>query len=271
MIKIPGSMLSEFSGRFQTHKVNIAACNIYFQTIRMLNGRHELLDRSTYEEYFLNALSDIELVTPPTDAFVPTDGTGNKMFEVNQLAAEYLEITKRMPISLIEETFPPTNALVVLLKNDPSKIEKIHDDLFLYFCMYKYLDQIDMIRLNTFSNYTPIIEYIVKNISLNDWKSYLVSKRINEEKYAKSCEDILFNPDISATHKFYLNPTNENTPKMDVVDLMLRLTTNMVLKNDIILILGVYLIMSFAMADFNNDKAEDSPCAKYVREVLSKL
>ena len=52
---------------------------------------------------------------------------------------------------------------------------------------------------------------------------------------------------------------------------MMRLVTNMVVKTDIILILGVYLTIGFAMSDFNNDKAEDSPCAKYVREVLSKL
>jgi hypothetical protein len=128
-----------------------------------------------------------------------------------------------------------------------------------------------MIRLNTYSNFTPIIEYIVNNITLDDWKNFLVSKRINEEKYAKNCEDIIFNPDVSATYKFYIEPQKETTPKFDVVNLMMRLVTNMVVKTDIILILGVYLTIGFAMSDFNNDKAEDSPCAKYVREVLSKL
>lgn len=271
MLTIPNKLLPEFAGRFKTHKVNIAACNIYYQTMIMINRKpHNMIDRSTYENYFLNALSDIELVTPPTDAFVPSGDT-NDLFSVNQLAAEYIEITKRVPMSLIEETFTPTNALVILLKNDPSKIEKLHDDIFLYYMLFKYLDQIDMIRLNTFSNYTPVIEYIVENITLDQWKTYLRSRRINEEKYAKNCEDLLFNPDIAAVHKYYLNANDEDVPKLDVVNLLERLVTNMVLKNDIILILGVYLIISFAMADFNNKKAEDSPCAKYVREVLSKI
>lgn len=271
MLKLPHDMLKEIEGRFQTHKVNIAACNIFFQTIRMLNGRHEIVDRSTYEENFRNALSDIELVTPPTDVFIPSGGENGKLFVVNQLAAEYLEITKRLPMTLLEESFSPTNALIILLKNDPKKLDVFYDDIFIYFCMYKYLDQIDMIRLNTISNFTPMIEYIVNNITLNDWKSYLVSRRINQEKYAEKCEDLIFNPDISATQKFYTSPKNENTPKIDVVNLIMRLTSNTVVKTDMYFVLGVYLILSFAMADFNNEKAEESPCAKYVREVLSKL
>lgn len=269
MLNIPNSMLAEFKGRYDTHKVNIAACNIYFQTIRMLNGRHTLIDRKTYEENFLNALSDIELVTPPTDAFIPSDGESDKLFTVNQLASEYIEISKRIPLSLIESTFPPTNELVMQLKENPNKLIIAHDDIFIYFCLFKYLDQIDMIRLNTFSNYTPVIEYIVKNITLKDWKNYIVSKRINEEKYAEKCEDLIFNPDISATQKFYAN--NENAPKMDVVNLLMRLVSNMVLKTDIYVILGVYLIIMYGMTDFNNEKAEDSECAIYVRDVLSKL
>lgn len=272
MFNIPNNTLMEFRDHFQTHKVNIAACNIFFQTIRMLNGRHKILDRKTYSDNFLNMLSDIELVTPPTDSFVPTDGSSDELFTVNQLVPEYVEISKRIPMSLIESTFPATNDIVMKLKEDPNKLVTIHDDIFIYFCLFKYLDQIDMIRLNIFSNYTPVIEYIVENITLNDWKRYLVSKRINEEKYAKNCEDLLFNPDISATQKFYMaDHADGKTPKMDVVNLIMRLVSNIVLKTDIYIILGVYLILSFAMADFNNDKSEDSPCAKYVCDVLSKI
>lgn len=271
MITIPNKMLEEFTGRFKTHKVNIAACNIYYQTMIMLRKKNsDILTRETYEKDFLNALSDIELVTPPTDAFVPNDDdNSNEIFVINQLAAEYIEITKRMPVSLIEEIYGPTNALVILLKKDPKNVEKFHDDLFLYFMLFKYLDQIDIIRLNTFSNYTPIIEYIVNNITLKQWKDFMRSKRVNDEKYAKYCEDIIFNPDIAAMSKHYLN--NDNFPKIDVVNLLMRLTTNIVVKTDIILILGVYLILSFAMSDFSNKKADDSPCADYVRDVLSKI
>jgi hypothetical protein len=278
MIKIPNNMLEEFKGRFNTHKVNIAACNIYYKTMILLNKKAKMIEkknqlmitREIYESDFLNALSDIELVTPPTDAFIPGDGE-NELMTINQLAAEYIEITKRMPVSLIEETYGPTNALVILLKKDPKNVDKFHDDLFLYFMLYKYLDQIDIIRLNTFSNYTPIIEYIVNNITLDDWKSYVKTNKINEKKYAEKCEDILFNPDIASVSKYYKNSTDPDVPNLDIVNLIERLVSNTVLKNDIILILGVYLIISFAMSDFNNKKAEDSPCAKYVRDVLSKI
>ena len=274
MITIPNKMLEEFVGRFNTHKANIAACNIFYHTMIMLNHKKsDIITREMFDQEFRNALSDIELVTSPTDAFVPNDSNEMKetkeLFVINQLAAEYIEITKRMPLSLIEETYGPANALVILLKQDPKNVEKFHDDLFLYFMLFKYLDQIDIIRLNTFSNYTPIIEYIVENITLKDWKDYIKTNKTNPEKYASKCEDILFNPDISAVYKYY--NTSEDAPKLDVVNLMMRLVNNMVLKNDIILILGVYLIISFAMSDFNNKKAEDSPCAKYVRDVLSKI
>lgn len=274
MITIPNKMLEEFVGRFNTHKANIAACNIFYHTMIMLNHKKsDIITREMFDQEFRNALSDIELVTSPTDAFIPNDSKEMKetkeLFVINQLAAEYIEITKRMPLSLIEETYGPANALVILLKQDPKNVEKFHDDLFLYFMLFKYLDQIDIIRLNIFSNYTPIIEYIVENITLKDWKDYIRTNKTNPEKYASKCEDILFNPDISAVYKYY--NTSEDAPKLDVVNLMMRLVNNMVLKNDIILILGVYLIISFAMSDFNNKKAEDSPCAKYVREVLSKI
>ena len=270
MLKLPSSMLKEMASRTQNHKVNIAACNIFTQTIRMLTKMNELLDRKTYEEVFLSFLSDIELTTPPTDAFIPAD-TGEKLFVVNQLAPEYIEITKRIPMNLLEETLSPASALIVLLKNDPTKLSKVHDDLFVFFCMYKYSEQIDLIRLDMFSNYTPMIEYIVENITLNDWKTYLTSKKINTEKYAKLCEDLIFNIDITIVHKFYLNNEDENVRNFDVVNLIMRLATNTVLKSDIYFVLGVYMILSFAMADFKNDNVGDSPCVKYICDVLSKL
>lgn len=272
MLNIPAKKLAEFKELFKKHKVNIAACNVFFQNIRMLNGRHKMLDRKTYHDNFLNALSDIELVTSPIDAFIPGDvSKGEDLFNVNQMAPEYIEISKRIPLSLLEESFGAANELVMELKENPNKLIIVHDDIFIYFCLYKYLDQIDMTRLNSFSNYTPVIEYIVENITLKDWRSYVVSRRVNEEKYESKCEDCFFNPDISATHKFYANPVDEGVPTIDVVNLLMRLATNIVLKTDIYTVVGVYLILSFAMMDFINGKTNDSPCAVYVRDVLSKI
>lgn len=274
MLKFPENKKRDFLDKFQTHKVNVAACNIFFQTIRMLNGQHMYLDRDSYKEHFLMALSDIELVTPPTDAFVPNDAEDHstRLFEVNRLSAEYLEIVKRLPANLIEDAFGPASALVVLIKNDPEKLDIIYDDIFIYYNLFKYIDQIDMIRLNMFSNYTDIIEYVVTNFTFADWKSFLISKKVNPEKYAKNCEDILFNPDIAATQKFYINNTNENIPTFNLVDLLMRLTSNIVFKTDIIFILAVYEICSFAMGEFANKQTDTDPkCRDYVTNVLSKL
>ena len=273
MISIPSKMLPELNGRMQTHKVNIAACNVYFQTVRMLNGRHEILDRDTYKELFLNALSDIELITPPTDAFIPGDGPNDKLFVVNRLAAEYLKITERLPLTLLNETLPATSAMMILINKDATKLDDFYDDVFIYYNLFKYLDQIDMIRLNTFSNSTTLIEWIVNNVTLDQWKDYIKTNKINVDKYAEACEDLLFNPDISVTERFYLNEDNSNpkVPVFDMINLMQRLCTNMVIKSDIHLVLGAYLIMSFAMMDFMNDKVSESPCAQYVIDVLSKL
>lgn len=270
MLKLPGSMLREMASKTQSHKVSIAACNIFTQTIRMLTKMNELLDRKTYEDVFLNFLSDIELVTPPTDAFIPSDDS-NKLFVVNQIVPEYVEISKRVTMEVLEENLSPASALVVLLKNDPTKLSKVHDDLFVFYCMFKYSEQIDILRLDMFSNYTPMIEYIVNNVTLKDWQNYLVSNKINTEKYAKLCEDIIFNIDITIVHKFYLNNDNDKVPNFDVVNLLMRLATNTVLKTDIYFVLGAYMIISFAMNDFKNDKLEDSPCVNYICNVLSKL
>ena len=271
MLKLPSSMLREMASKTQTHKVNIAACNIFTQTIRMLTKLNELLDRKTYEEVFLNFLSDIELVTPPTDAFIPSD-EGDKLFVVNQIVPEYVEITKRLPMNMLEEVLSPASALIVLLKNDPSKLVKVHDDLFIFFCMYKYSEQIDILRLDMFSNYTPMKEYIVNNISFDDWKKYIITNKVNTNKYAKLCEDLIFNIDITIVHKFFLNNEDPKVPDFDVVSLLMRLATNTVVKSDIYFVLGAYMIISFAMADFKNDKLDEpSPCMKYISDVLSKL
>ena len=267
----PGITLKEIAERFKVHTANVAACNIYFQTIRMLNThKYSNIDRDTFAKDFRNALSDIDLETPPTDAFIP-DVDDGRMFRVNRLAKEYIAIKERMPLSLLEEVYGPANALVILCKHDPNELENTYDDLFTYFCMFKYIDTIEILRLNMISNFTPMIEWIVENITIEDWKSYLITKKPNPEKYASKCEDIFFNPDMAATFKFYTENPDPTVPEFDVVDLMMRIVTNMVVRHDIFLVLGVYLIISFAMGDFNNKKAEDSPCGKYVREVLSKI
>ena len=300
MLTIPTALLKEFKGRYDTHRMNIAAMNIYMQMAKLIAKNPKYLDRDLYQEVFLDTLSDIELVSPPTDAFIPGE-KGNGLFDVNRLAAEYIEITSRVPIGLFMETLGPTSALTIMLKEHPEEMDSVYDDLYRFYCLFKYIDMIDMIRLNTFSNYTPIIEYIVKNITLNDWTMYLSNdppiedwveylnthdpidskaKKINQkfkkvqEKYAEIFEDLLFNPDMASVQKFYMHMKDdvpESVPKFNALYLLQRLSNNTVLKTDPILLLGVYLIISYSMKDYANTNVEPSEGVKYVNEVLSVL
>lgn len=267
MLKIPNARMKEFRGIFETHRVNIAACNMYVSMAALVGKNPVHLDRQTYREVFLDALSDIELESSPTDAFIPSE-TNKRLFDVNRLAKEYIEITKRVPVSLFTELLGPTSALTILVKNKPEEMDFIYDDLFRHFSMFKYMDMINIIRLNTVSNYTPIIEYVVMNITLDQWKDYLKTEKVNEKKYAKVCEDIIFNPDIASMEEFYQN--NESC-KFSVVNLMMKLSTNTCYKTDSIFVLSVYMILLAAMKDFSNTNTELSECSKYVKEVLSIL
>ena len=268
--------INEFANCYNTHRLNISASNIFLNTIKMLNGRNIIIDRKIYEEHFLNRLSDIELVTPPTDAFVPVDEereNDNRIMIVNQLTPEFIEISKRITLGVLEkEIFNEEHEIVKKIKENIDLLETVHEDLCSYYNMYKYLDQIDIIRISSYSNYTPVIEYIVENITLKDWKNYLVSKKTNEEKYEEKCADILFNPDVAAIQKFYsVEHTGIEISAFDVVNLMMRLVSNMVLKSDIYLVLGMFMTLSFAMGDIRKGNIENSRCALYVRNVISKL
>lgn len=308
MIQIPNKMLPELNGRLDTHKVNIAACNVYLQTARMLNNQATILDRNTYQEIFINILSDIELVTPPTDAFIPTsdhsrdmfmknypknegesdeeyrtrldslwdvekdayiEKYGKRLFTINQLTPEYIAIREKLPLHAIETIFEPSSALMILIKRDEKQLEEFYDDLFIYYNMFKYLDQIDIIRLNIFSNYNYMIEWVVNNITLKEWNEYLVSHRINTEKYASVCEDLIFNPDMAAVVKFFMN-NNDGFVSFDVINLIMRIVTNMRFKSDVHVVLGTFLVIEYAMIDYSNGKKESEAVA-YVRDILSKI
>lgn len=271
MFKTPDGKNNEFRKLFETHRLQIAACNVFFQNIRMLNGRHKILDRETYKEFYHNIMADIELETSPIDAFVPcTDENSTDLFVVNQLVPEYERIKKRVTLDDIFNTFPMTHNIHMKLKENPTLLSTIVDDVFIYYCMFKYLNQIDIIRLNIGSNLSPIVNYVVENVSLQDIKNYMSSRRINEEKYAKYCSDMLFNSDVSHTQKFYAEGHGD-IPPIDVVNLMMRLTTNIDVKSDMYIVIGIYMTLWFAISDIVNEKAEDSPCLQYVRDVISKI
>lgn len=271
MFKISGDIMNQAKRIYEKHRLNIAASNVYFQNIRMLNGRHKIIDRETYKEFFHNLTADIELETSPIDAFVPCmDDDSPDLFVVNQLVPEYERIKKRITIEDIENTFAPSHPIRMELSSDKSKLSTIIDDIFIYYCVFKYLSQIDMIALDTGSNFSPIIEWVVENITLGDINNYMYTKKINEDKYVKYAEDVIFNPDLSRLQKFYAEG-HDDIPPIDVQKLMMGLVSNVDLKSDMYIVIAIYMTLWFAVADISNDKIEDSPCRNYVRDVISKI
>jgi len=255
MFKITEGVSNQFKKSFETHRLHIATMNIFYNNIRLLNNHHKFLDRETYNNYCTDLLKDIELVTSPIDAIIPCDETVKELFVVNQLVPEYEEILSIMTLEKLYEIIPPTHEVHIKLKDNPNILTNVIDDIFIYFCIYKYLRQIDIIRINTFSNMKEIIEYVVNNVTLKDIKSFLISKKTDENKYEKYCKDILFNPDVAATQKFYSKQHND-IPAIDILSLMMRLSSNIVIKSDIYIIIGIYLILSFSISDIVNNKEE---------------
>ena len=288
MFNLPDKTANEFKKLFETHRVQISAMDVFYQNIRMLNNKGKLLDRDSYSEYVLGILNDIELVSSPIDAFIPdvsdetdapveNDSTeeedeDDSIFKINRSVPEYVKIKNRMTLEFIYEILPMTHPVVMKLKENNMLLETVVDDMFIYYCLFKYLDQISKIRLMMYSNTTPIIEYVVCNIDEKAIKNHLVSKNINVDKCREKAEEIFFDPDLMIMHKFYVKGhEKDNIRSFDTSNLLLRLLNNITIKSDIYIILGIYTTLSFAMSDITNEKISDSPCIAYVRDVLSKI
>ena len=288
MFNLPDKTANEFKKLFETHRVQISAMDVFYQNIRMLNNKGKLLDRDSYSEYVLGILNDIELVSSPIDAFIPdvsdetdapveNDSTeeedeDDSIFKINRSVPEYVKIKNRMTLEFIYEILPMTHPVVMKLKENNMLLETVVDDMFIYYCLFKYLDQISKIRLMMYSNTTPIIEYVVCNIDEKAIKNHLVSKNINVDKCREKAGEIFFDPDLMIMHKFYVKGhEKDNIRSFDTSNLLLRLLNNITIKSDIYIILGIYTTLSFAMSDITNEKISDSPCIAYVRDVLSKI
>ena len=272
MLKVPDSKCKDFGMLFQNHRMHMAATNIYYNHIKLIVNQSRYIDRDTYMSIFEQMFMDIEFKTSPIDAFVPVEkvNPSDRIFVTNQIVPEYVEIQKRITADVIKEKLDVTHPACIAITDDVTKLADVIDDIYMHFCTFRYLAQIDVIRLSCYSNYTEIIEYVVNNISKKDLESFMSQKRLNPEKYDKYCEDIMFNPDVKRTQMFYLEDHGD-IKAFDVTNLMLCLTTNIVFKSDIYIILGIYLILSFAIPDVINEKIDDSPCVAYVRDVLSKI
>lgn len=278
MFNVPQPKVNEFEKLFSNHQLNISACDVYYANIRMItvNARGYVMKRDDFVKYYKTFTSDIELVTSPIDAFVPItpdeqpkeENQRPKLFVVNQTVPEYGRIKNRITMDELKKTLPETHPVIVALNNNEVSLDDIIDEIFSYWCMYKYLEQIDRIRLAIFSNMTPIIEYVVENIRFDQLKNYLKTDKINLEKIDKHDELVFFEADYKMICEYY-DQCESVDYRFDLDNLIKRLITNICLKSDIYIILGIYLTASFAVSDIKTHA--ESPCVNYVRDVLTIL
>lgn len=274
MFRIPQPKLKDFNKAFQNHRLSISACNIFFQNVIMLNGRHTILTRDDYVNYYKGFTWDIELETSPIDAFIPCDKDDvneegkHKLFVTNQTVPEYERIKKRVTMDELKQTLGETHDVIMALNNNKVTMDDVIDDIFIYYCLFKYLDQIAKIRIKIFSNMSEMIEFIVDEFTIDDFRQQFHTNRVNPEKVDKYNDLIFFEQDYKMICDFYKTHTLD-FPTFDLDNLIDRLFTNIDIKSDLLIVLGTYLIASYAVSDIK--RGIDSPCANYVRCVLSIL
>lgn len=287
MFNIIGKQLDEFYRLYEAHRMNISATNVYFQNIRLLNTyKTELLSRDDFVEFYKGILNDVKNESAPIDCIIPNEQKlinedsddpnaeievpeDYKLFIINQEVPEYKTIAARIKADDMDATFPPTHPVRMAVMDNPDKIMQVIDEAFIHWLVFKYLETIETLHIQTFSNFTPVIEWTVKNIGLKELKSFIISKNINLEKVRSKTHQFIFKPDLSRMKKFY-EDDHEGFPKIDVVKLLEKLTSNTVVKSDIYVVTAIYLTLSFAMTDIYNGNL-DEPHVIYVRDVLSQI
>lgn len=287
MFNIIGKQLDEFYRLYEAHRMNISATNVYFQNIRLLNTyKTELLSRDDFVEFYKGILNDVKNESAPIDCIIPNDQKlinedsddpnaeievpeDYKLFIINQEVPEYKTIAARIKADDMDATFPPTHPVRMAVMDNPDKITQVIDEAFIHWLVFKYLETIETLHIQTFSNFTPVIEWTVKNVGLKELKSFIISKNINLEKVRSKTHQFIFKPDLSRMKKFY-EDDHEGFPKIDVVKLLEKLTSNTVVKSDIYVVTAIYLTLSFAMTDIYNGNL-DEPHVIYVRDVLSQI
>ena len=281
MFNVPQPMINEIMGtRSKIHHTLIMTCDIYLNACTLINGKHSVLSRDDYSEHYKNFTWDIAVESSPLEAFIPTDKSilirydllenmdeenkRSREFIINRELPEYERLAKRITIDELKNTLNPTHKVLIALERGKVTLDDVIDDIFIYLCVFKYIDEINTARIQMFSNMSPVIEYVVENIGYNDLKSYLKRDKVDLEKLEKHDDNVFFEQDYKMVCKFY---ENESPVKFDIDNLIERLITNIVLKSDIYIILAIYLAASFAISDFK--RGTDSPCVKYVSDVLS--
>ena len=299
MFKLTGNQTKEFSKIYEQTKLMRSTTDIFYNNIKMLHYlKTSYVTKEIYDDLYDGLLADIELVSSPIDAIIPNtneyplDENGNQIIPedyqicvLNDVVPEYERISKRVTVDDIKNNTDPSHPLHIAVVENPENISKILNDVYKWWLIRRYFVQIEMLHVNQISIMTPIIEYIVENITLDDIKSHLVSKNINMEKVVPRIKESIFLPDLGRITTFY-HTENPIFDIFDAEDLIKRLMTNLTLKSDIYIISGIYHLLTFALNDFsknidsfNEQKNEGvevpdislSKCEEYVMDVLSKI
>lgn len=277
MFNLPEKLKSEFESIYKTHCVQNAAQNVFYHNIRLINNRHQIINRDFFSAYIKSIINDIELKSSPIDSFLFDTENDNenddedKLFRINRECPEYKEIKEKLPFESLLNILPPADDITMLLSTKREKEDIAYDDIYMYYCLFKYLEKIETIRNDQIINDGLIIEWVINNITLKDLKNYMNTRRVNEQKYADKCSDIIFNPDLVNVYKFYNVEDDTDVPNFDVVELMKRLATNTIVKSDIYIIMAIYDILILSMNDYIISKDKDTIYINFIKDVLSKI
>ena len=281
MFNINRSHVEEFDKIHNLHRYLINRMNIFSQNISLINKKHRHLDLDTYNKCFRNALSDIELKSDPIETIVPytdeeTDGFKNdRSFYLNFENEEAKTIVERIDADTMRDTLLPGSDLQAKFVNNEVSLQDLLDDVYLYFIITKYCEQIDLLRLQAFSNATPLIEYTVDFVTTKELKNYINTKRLNPEKYAEKCQDMIFNPSFAKQVEFYKNEENLKAfdiKPFDLQEFMMLVATNTAIKTDTLMLLGIYGALSFAITEIKKGDVEKvSPCVDFVKRVSNEF
>lgn len=237
------------------------------------------MDLNTYRACFHNGLSDIELKTHPIEIISPIENPNpedKQYFKINHDTNENKEIASRLTRDVVCNSLHPSLDLTIDVINKKIPHDEIVEDAMLYFHVLKFNEQIDVKQIEMLSNVTPLIEFVVENLTPKDIKNHISTKKLKPEKYEKQLKELIFNPEIAVLTAFYSNEDNLKDTGIkcfDVSRFICLLASNHDVKSDDSIIVGIYEAISFAMLEIANmtNDIEQSPnpskCIEFVRWV----
>ena len=277
MFNINRSKIVDFNQIFNNHRYFVNRMNIYLLNIQLISNGYRHMDQTTYNTCFRNALSAIELSSDPIESIVPysdvdTDGFENdRSFYLNYETEEAKAIVEKIDADVMRDTLIPGSDLATKFANEEVSLKDLVDDVYLHYLVTKYWEQVNALRFQAYSNLTPIIEYTVELVNEKTLKNHLVSRRENIEKYEMKCRDIICNYEMSIVCRTFNNEellSKFDIKPFDLQKLMISLATNLTVKTDIYIILGIYGAISFASVELSKSKIEKlSPCVDFVRMI----